>query len=109
MSDTIPPQVQRMLVLSTMHISQQTDQLLEKHDEGEAFCPLSHQSIMYGWLIYIPYEDPMLMSDLKAWVKAENMDGLAECLEKAASIECEWLKLDCDVAPAPGLPVFDWD
>ncbi|GAA0853951.1 hypothetical protein ABER99_20195 [Paenibacillus glucanolyticus] len=91
-------QIDKMLVLSTAHIMQETCEFLESRS-----CPLIvYPKHEYGYiiLVYTDTED-----DDKCDVIPECLKGL---LEFAARQDCEWIMLDRDASICAELPSYEW-
>lgn len=91
-------QIDRMLVLSTAHISSETNEQLQNNQE-EQFPLVVYEKGDYGYLILVPEHD----EDLHG-----VPDDLKRVLEFAALHECEWVMLDCDANVITELPTFEW-
>ena len=101
-----PPQVRKILDISTSHVSEKTAQLLEEMGidaelVGDRPRLITHRKGDYGWLVYVPSEhsgetDPGFPSDLRA------------CMEHARSLECDWIMFDRDGVTIDALPTYEW-
>ena len=101
-------EINRMLVLSTAHVSQETaDKLPRGHADmvdddfggssdvpswGPAFARAE------GWLFYV--------GDAKTYEDAPS--DLKECVAFANSCNCVWLMFDRDGNEVPQLPTYEW-
>lgn len=101
------PQVDRVLVISTGHVSEQTAKWLSAAPSAAPERP----PVMYweegrcwrwiGWQVWVPdtREDdssPAQYADLSA------------VLDFARDLGCRWVRFDCDADVLPELPKFNW-
>lgn len=94
-----PSYVRRILDISTVHISQETGQLLDHWATTEKPRPaIVFNKDHYGWLVYVPSETnhEALPADLHA------------CMDLARSHDCDWIMFDCDGVDIDELPVYEW-
>lgn len=87
------PTIDRMMELSTAHLTAATAALLK--DEAIDVPFLTKKE---GWTINTSQEDA-----------EEYPDDLKEVLLYAYHQGCEWVLLDSDVEPIQDLPVYEWD
>jgi hypothetical protein len=88
-------EIQKVLVLSTAHITEQTNNALLS---GE----VRNMVVTYadGYFIYAP---------ASAVDMDDNMPGeLKFLLGYARGLGCDWLRLDCDADTREDLPSWDW-
>lgn len=84
--------METMLVLSTAHLT-----------EGTCSTWLHHASLVaypkgdVGWFVHVP---DSTHGDVPA--------DLAECLEQARALNCDWIMFDRDAAALTILPVHAW-
>ncbi len=96
--------IEKMLVLSTGHISETTMKELPEsyvgmtRDNQPDWWPTFARD--EGWVFYI-YEDAT-----EVWKYAPK--DLVACIEFARQRGCKWLMLDCDGAQVPELPFHVW-
>lgn len=96
-------EINKMLVLSTGHLSKQTRDALEAGDEF-------HMTMMgweYGWVIWAYGERE---------VRERDQEGLgpippdvAQACLLAKRLGCDWVRFDCDANPEESLEWFDED
>lgn len=86
-------------VLSTIHISKETNDWLAENCDG-ANTSISIHDIDGGWLVY--------SSDIDALESLEIPEDLKACLRWNINNEYEWLRLDQDGGQVDDLPKFDW-
>lgn len=116
------PDIEKILTLSTIHITPETDALLNEDigDSLPGICVYPKigmpvgvilKSSMtkitgsnYGWWIHIPQDD--VSPDLRE-LKGLPTD-LFCCIKYAFEHGCEWLCLDCAGATVQDLPEYDW-
>jgi hypothetical protein len=86
---------EKMLVLSTAHISEATKDVLD----GEGIEGVIHYDKEgFGWWIFVSpgYKEVDMPADVMLlMITAEKND-------------CKWIMLDCDVPVDSTLPSFDW-
>ena len=112
----VPGEFTQMLTISTMHISPKTVNLLDqtcdlvsknpfppkyphcgKEIEVTNDLPPVFEKYGYGWFVFV---DPDTMNDK---IPAD----LYQAMEYAAKAGCNWLCLDADAEPVPGLPTYE--
>ena len=97
-------EIHKMLVLSTMHVSQSTAELLDigcpSIHNGHCADGIGYPKGDYGWFVYVP-EEPEQDSDIPA-------DLLAVVVAFARAQACNWVMFDRDADKIDDLPVFDW-
>ena len=92
------------LTLSTGHISQATSEIIAKEcehnsDRGTEF-PVCYEKGPYGFIVHIaPDYDPHDSAIPK---------DLAQCMNTAALLGCEWLCLDRDGPVTEQLDIYEW-
>ncbi|WNC17938.1 hypothetical protein [Brevibacillus brevis] len=89
--------ITKVLELSTAHISEETNGLIEQDVLGI----VAYEKAEYGWLLLVPQDDyeeetRSLPDDLKA------------IFDLAQEHDCVWVMLDRDGYMYDSLPVFDW-
>lgn len=90
-------EVDKVLVVSTAHISEATrDKIHEDVIEGIHAVPRDE----YGWMIYV--------TDLEPEERAAAPLELVKLLDHARERDCTWLMLDCDGPTAEGFDRFNW-
>lgn len=98
------PETQKMLTLSTAHVSGSTAEKLAREPElnamGIAVYPKQGDvdGEGFGWFVYLPEncDCPAIPDDLR------------RAIERARALECKILCLDCDGPEDPSLQSFDW-
>lgn len=85
--------VERMLVLSTAHLTEDTCNRWLSEEAGPAY-PKGE----FGWFVYAHWSETVQP------MPAE----LAACLAYAVAKGCEWVMFDCDASSVEGLQLFDW-
>ena len=84
-----PPEIAKMLVLSTAHVTRETAEWLNTETVG-------YRKGDYGWIIYTDADPDELAPELVA------------CLEFAKAQGCEWIMFDCDADKIDSLETFEW-
>lgn len=103
--------VEKMLCLSTGHITQEQSEQLAEHvalrienqkpgDWTDGFIVYPHAD--YGWLIPIGGIDRV---DL---VQGEIPDNILAIYDQAVAEGCDWILIDQDAELYDDLPHFDW-
>lgn len=91
------PEIHRVLVMSTGHITFDTNaRLLGEHDIGTLYDVLE-----YGYLIRVPDGD-----DPEA--EATMSEDIRAVIASARSHGCRYVRLDPDGATVDGLPLHEW-
>lgn len=89
----------KMLTLSTAHLTETTRNLLEKESEENNMCLTVYDKATYGWFIYVA---PNLLEN------NNNIPAdLKRCIDLAHHYDCTILCLDCDAEPIDQLPQYD--
>jgi hypothetical protein len=86
--------VQRLLVTSTAHVTDQEAQLLTDHGYGRD---------AYGWFLYVGEEGHTAVPEI-----VRKSRGLFAVILCARVNGCPFVLLDRDAEPIPGVPVYDW-
>lgn len=89
-------EINKMLTVSTGHISKETAELLDKDN---IYGLVVYQKDEYGWFIFLSEED-----DYYAGIP----DELLKLIKFAKDLGCSWLCLDRDGDVLEYLEVFDW-
>lgn len=93
----------QMPVISTGHITLEVCRRLGAGaGQTRLWCPVAKYED-YGFFLYLDEPSdytgtdpvPTCLMDIANWLKAQ---GFKDC----------WVRLDCDAAPVPGLPYYDW-
>lgn len=91
-------EIQKMITLSTAHITEQTAKLLDKEPEENNMAISVYKKSEYGW--FLPIEsisyDTVPFQDLK------------KVIEFAKDHGCSWLCLDCDGPMLEYLDTYKW-
>lgn len=90
-------EIDKMLTLSTAHISPETRKWLDSESKTDSSCLTVYKKRGFGWFIYLPE----CKSDTN-----ELPDDLLKCCELAADTECLVLCFDSDAIPLPYLPEY---
>jgi hypothetical protein len=101
--ETLCPQIEPMLAISTAHISKETAERLTNH-ALDAVTAFDHDN--HGWLISVP--DTVGWSGLEENVPLLVHDDLCQCMKMAQARGCCWLLLDGDAAAIEGLDTYEW-
>lgn len=93
--------IQKMLDLSTAHITENTADAL---NEGYDFNLVIYPKAEYGWFIHVPdeefFEDEEKVFDLPT--------DLVRLIDIARVKECTWIMLDRDGSIHDNLPTYIW-
>jgi hypothetical protein len=98
------PEIRKMQVISTKHISKETADWLESIDfrvEGPSGGPNS-----YGWVLYA-HEEPISLGR-PGEPNGELPADLFACMTAARRNGCDFIKLDSDGPHVDGLESWDW-
>lgn len=88
------PDIRKMLMLSTGHVTWETSKLL---DDPQNPWVMTSQWGTYGWFVYA-HDDNL-----------DEMPGeLAHIMRYARVHGCEYILFDCDADVIDDLPVFQW-
>lgn len=88
--------IEKMLVLSTAHLTQETcNEWLRSTSTVVAY-----EKADYGWFIYV--------GDDEAYKNASIPADLMACIQHARSSQVEWLMFDRDYDAVDGLPFYEW-
>jgi len=93
--------IQKILVISTAHIKEETSDWLKEEIEDGQTGLVAYEKSDYGYLI-------LIQDDI-----AENgVSGVPEDLLRlyrfAHSVGVEWIMLDCDAPEICEVPVYEW-
>jgi hypothetical protein len=88
-------EIERMLVLSTAHLTELTCNTLLPTWEGPAY-----EKVAYGWFVYVNLE--FLTNDMP--------EDLKQCTQYAQNpgVSCDWIMFDRDGPTVDELPTYDW-
>lgn len=94
-------EIQRTLVVSTSHISQEDATYLEQ----ASTWPLSvvWLNYEYGWIIYLFKKDDYFQE-----VTQGAPQSIVSLMRLAIQLNCDWLRIDADGPEVPGLPTYEW-
>lgn len=105
--------IDQVLNLSTVHITEQDNTNLEGCADAS-----NHQYGAAGWVIETGYGFMVFVPPLVNGEEvAEHVYGFKQVgmskeflaiYQLAASRDCTWLRLDCDIPEVKGLPTFEW-
>ena len=93
--------IERVLSISTAHISAETDEKLRNGDMDEAGMSV-YEKGEFGWFIFVDHVVECF------WYKDEIPEDLMRCIRLAQANHCEWLCLDRDAETVDNLPTYDW-
>lgn len=88
-------EINKMLTISTAHISEETAKLLDKDEIG---IPVFNKG-NYGWFIFVPQ-----YNDYVSYIPKD----LNHLLTFAKDCDCDWLCLDADGEILDYLETFVW-
>lgn len=109
--------IEKILVLSTAHIRQQTDTLLtymatdreEQDTTGDDFIPryIKYKTHHYGYIIFLyhEYED---LEGLHAELKKADLAELIPIIKYALKRNCYTINIDRDADIIKALATFEW-
>lgn len=89
-------EIDRTLVCSTSHLSEEDNQSLFDEETNLIVYSLDE----YGYMI--------LARPVESDEPREHSDNLESLLEFARKNDCDWLRLDRDAEQIEGLPTFEW-
>lgn len=92
-------EIQKMIILSTAHITEQTAKLLDKEPEENSMTISVYKKSEYGWFLpieNISYDTAAVPEDLKKVIAFAKDHG------------CSWLCLDCDGPILEYLDTYKW-
>lgn len=93
------PVIRKFLDLSTGHLTLETREAIDKGHGPSTIYPHPGN---FGWFMHVPNLD---RQDPEKVVRAD----LAVIFERARQLGCDYVNLDCDAEPCPGLPWYDDD
>ena len=93
--------IERVLTVSTAHISAETDEKLCNGDMDEAGMSV-YEKGEFGWFLFV---DPVVEC---FWYKEKIPEDLMSCIRLAQANHCEWLCLDRDAEILSELPTYEW-
>lgn len=100
-----PEGVFRYMDTSTAHLPE-SDRILLPDDITERHCPLTVYPFEYGWWIHVP--DKEIWPDKKSRLKESGFSpAIAKLIEKAQSLNCRFISLDCDAEKFDDLEDFE--
>lgn len=92
-------EIDKMLTLSTGHITEESAILLDRLADGITDNgPITYKKKDYGWFVHI--YDILEEFDIP--------EDLKKVIEFARRHNCSWLCLDCNGNRVDFLPVYDW-
>jgi hypothetical protein len=95
------PRILRVLDASTANLSNESCRDLNSFEDVTAF------ETIYGWLLYVPAEIP----DGPPEDDEDNEFAPADVIalwKYADRHDCQYILLDQDADPVPGLPLYTW-
>lgn len=105
--------IDKMLTISTAHVSQETAKLLDQEPEDNRMALTVYEKgapgESFGWFIYLDphYQGSGFSEQLAAHGRIP--EDLAGCLRLANDAGCGILCLDQDGAVLPYLKTYEWD
>jgi hypothetical protein len=91
-------EIQRVLVLSTAHVSNNTKRLLHHDDDCVG---VSFEKGRFGWWVWVDTDGPDPDNE------PEDMPAdLRAVCAYARALQCGWVCLDCDAEINPSLPTY---
>lgn len=101
-------EIEKMLVLSTVHVPPALARVLDAAIEDRIIGGVLPFNMAMardeGWLFMIPERDGWFVSELLASLPA----GLSAPFTVAMNEGCQWLLFDRDGPEEPNLPTYDW-
>lgn len=95
--------IERVLTISTAHISEATAELLSIEPETDMIGISVYCKADYGWFIYIPN------GLIEHYNGGHDVpEDLWRCMCLAYDNSCNWLCLDCDGDEVEELKTYDW-
>ncbi|ADL36047.1 hypothetical protein bpr_II108 (plasmid) [Butyrivibrio proteoclasticus B316] len=91
-------EINKMLSLSTAHITKETESKLSEQSIYEVNV---YEKSEYGYFIYPNIE----LLDKRGWDIPED---LKKCIGLAKANNCNWIVFDRDVDPVDELPTYEW-
>lgn len=85
-------EINRVMSISTAHITEKTADLLIKGELEPAVYPKDK----YGWFIFVPKEIVAVPDDLGIVMDFARRHG------------CSWIDMDCAGNTVPFLPTYEW-
>jgi len=105
----IPWEMNKELVVSTTHITEEDARLLERI-LGRG--PVMGHHTDFGWVIWAQCLQHMDEEEKVAWRSDVALTGMSEAFMdlvfRANDMGCKWLHLDSDGPVYEGLPMFEW-
>ena len=105
-------QVQKMLVLSTAHLTPETAAILNQHDKAKVTTYPSQPDLGdgrlnwgpqftwdYGWMWWV---------DLHTFDLVQFPEEFKAIFQLANDQGCHWVRFDCDADKISGLPTWEW-
>lgn len=90
-------EIQKVLVLSTSHLTKATADLLTSGADG---LPVFFDKGEYGWWVHVPERTKDL--------RDECPEDLRKVIIYAHRLDCCWVCLDRDGDANPNLPTWEW-
>lgn len=114
MSDTVELAAFLVADISTAHISESDNSLLQE-DSKWYLAPVSVRGTRLhvcpkdrGWWVWAN-DDPEMRKEARAHLSQRGYsEALLNLIDLAAAGQCDWICLDADGVQCPGLPTFDW-
>lgn len=111
----VPGEFTQMLTISTLHVSKKTVSLLDQECDSASGHPFNSKCPHCGEEIGTSDLPPVFEKDGYGWFIFVDLDtmtdsipaDLYQVMEYAAKAGCNWLCLDADAEPVPGLPTYE--
>lgn len=92
-------EINKMLTISTRHISMETADFLNAEAEQNLISIVVYPKSKYGW--FIPISEAACNKNIP--------DDLRQVIQFALDLKCQWLCFDRDGLEVPYLKVYDWN
>ncbi len=101
------PRLDKMLALSTAHVTQETAERFNTQDcDLPVYPKKSRGGDIYGWFVCVGDADREWVHT-KADEEAHDQD-IRDVCAFAERMGCAWVMFDCDEEPIEELPVYVW-
>jgi len=96
------PNIMKYMDLSTGHITEWDDHMIEMDTRGLVFA--SHR---YGYFVWVPEKEDQ-EAYFKSILKLGYSEALCNVLRYAREHGCNWVNFDSDAFVCEDLPTHDW-
>jgi methyl coenzyme M reductase subunit D len=97
------PEIEKHLVVSTVHISIEDSKLLDESNDNSSY--VSADPTPFGWRVYIGVD-----VDTRKTLKRDGYtDEFINIFDIAKSLKCKWINFDCDGPQYDELKQFNWE